>query len=99
MLFVFLNEDGTWIQLVSHKAQAIGSSPTAYTQSSFFSCTYQRVFSKVRFCRVCGFRVRVWVSDRTYKSSGLGYTTLTELTKVPGIVARAYRTHRSSGQV
>ena len=45
------------------------------------------------------FRVRVWMSYRTYRSSGLGYKTLTELTEVPGIVARAYRTHRSSGHV
>ena len=49
--------------------------------------------------RVCGCRVRVWVSYRTYRSSGLGYKTLTELTEVPGRVARAYRTHRSSRQV
>ena len=50
--------------------------------------------SKVGFCRVCGFRVRVWVSYRTYKSSGLGYNTLTELTEVPGV-----QNSKKSGQV
>ena len=59
---------------------------------------FKEIF-KVRFCRIRRFRVRVWVSYRTYRSSGLGYKTLTELTKVPGIVVRAYLTHRSSGQV
>ena len=50
---------------------------------------------KVRFCRVCGFRVRVWVSYKTFRSSGLGYTTLlTELTEVQGIVTRAYPIHQ-----
>ena len=43
------------------------------------------------------FRVRVWESYRTYRSFGCG--SVTELTEVPGIVARAYRTHRSSGRV
>ena len=52
---------------------------------------------KVKLCRVCGFRVRVWESYRTSKSFGYGYGSVTELTEVPGIVARAYRTHRSSG--
>ena len=55
--------------------------------------------SKVMFCRVCGFRVRVWESYRTSRSFGNGYGSVTELTEVPGIVARAYRTHRSSGRV
>ena len=35
----------------------------------------------VMFCRVCGFRVRVW---KSYRSSGYGYGNLTELPKVPG---------------
>ena len=51
------------------------------------------------FRRVCGFRVRVWESCRTSRSFGYGYGSVTELTEVPGIVARAYRTHRSSGRV
>ena len=51
------------------------------------------------FCRVCGFRVRVWESYGTSRCFGYGYGRVTELTKVPGIVARAYRTHRSSRQV
>ena len=51
------------------------------------------------FCRVCGFRLTVWVSNRTSRSFGYGYGSLTELTEVPGIVARAYRAHRSSGRV
>ena len=29
------------------------------------------------------------------RSSGYGYGSVTELTEVPGIVARAYKTHRS----
>ena len=51
---------------------------------------------KVMFCRVCGIRVRVWESFRTYKRFGYGYGSVTELTEVPGIVARAYITYRSS---
>ena len=50
--------------------------------------------SKVMFCRVCGFRVRVWESYRTSRSFGYGYGCVTELTEVPGIVARAYRTQK-----
>ena len=42
------------------------------------------------FCRVCGFRVRVWESYGTPRSFGYGYGSLTEPTEVPGIVARAY---------
>ena len=45
------------------------------------------------------FRVRVWGSYRTYRSSGYGYGSVTEITDVPGIVARAHRTHTSPGQV
>ena len=48
------------------------------------------------------FRVRVWKSRRTYRSSGYGYESLTEITEVPrrftnvvpvpqpGIFTRAY---------
>ena len=38
----------------------------------------------IRFCRVCSLSVRVWVSYRSFRSSGLGYKTLTELTDVRG---------------
>ena len=48
------------------------------------------------FCRVCGFRVWVWESYRTYRSFGYGYGSVTELTEGPGSAARSYRTHRSS---
>ena len=41
----------------------------------------------------------IWGPYRTYKSAGYGCESVTELTEVPGIVAQAYRTHRSSGQV
>ena len=51
---------------------------------------------KAMFCRVCGFRVRVWESYRTSRSFEYGYGSVTELTEVPGIVARGYMTHRSS---
>ena len=44
-------------------------------------------------------RIRVWMSYRTFRSPGYGYKTHTELTEVPGIVTRAYRTHRSAGRV
>ena len=40
--------------------------------------------SKVMFCRVCGFRVRVWESYKTSRSFGYGYGCVTELTEVPG---------------
>ena len=36
---------------------------------------------------------------RTHRSFGYGYESVTQLPEVPGIVARAYRTHRSSGRV
>ena len=51
----------------------------------------------LKFCRVCGFLVRVWESYRTSRSFWYGYESVTELAEVPGIVARAYRTNRSSG--
>ena len=51
------------------------------------------------FSRVRGFRVRAWEFYRTSRSFGYGYGIVTELTEVPGIVARAYRTHISSGRV
>ena len=54
---------------------------------------------KVVFCRVCGFRVRVWGSYRTSRSFGYRYGSVTELPEVPGIVAQAYRTSRTSGRV
>ena len=50
----------------------------------------------VMFCRVCGFRVRVWESYRASRSFEYGYGSVTKLTERPGIVAQAYRTHRSS---
>ena len=39
--------------------------------------------SKVMFCTVCAFRVRVWESYRTYRSFGYGYRSVAELTEVP----------------
>ena len=44
------------------------------------------------------FRVRVLMSYRTYRSSGYGYASVTELTEVPGIVAWTYITRRSAGR-
>ena len=57
-----------------------------------------KIFSP-KFCRVCGFRVRVWGSYGTSRSFGYGYGSVTGLPEVPGVVAQAYRTHRSSGRV
>ena len=34
-------------------------------------------FSKVIFCRICGFQVRVWESYRTSRSFGYGYESVT----------------------
>ena len=62
---------------------------------------------EVTFCRVCGFRVRVWESYRTSRSFGYGYGSYTELREVSGgykicctrnrvLWHGAYRTHRSS---
>ena len=53
----------------------------------------------LKFCRVCGFRVRVWGSYINSRSFGYGYGSVAELPEVPGIVAPAFRTHRSSGRV
>ena len=39
------------------------------------------------------------VLQKTYRNSGYGYGSVTELTEVPAIVARAHITHRSSGRV
>ena len=41
-------------------------------------------YAKDMFCRVCGFRVRVWESYRASRSFGCGYGSVTELTEVPG---------------
>ena len=60
---------------------------------------YTNIISKIMFCKVCGFRVRVWESYRTSRSFRYEYESVTEITAVPGIVAWAYRTHRSSGRV
>ena len=57
------------------------------------------IFNNVVFCRVCGFRVKVCKSYRTSRSFGYGHGSVRELTEVPGIVARTYRNHRSSGKV
>ena len=59
-------------------------------------CAY---YCKVRFCRGCGFQVRVWESYRTPRSFGYGYESVSELAEVPGIVARAYITHRTAERV
>ena len=56
-------------------------------------------FYTLKFCRACGFRVRIWKSYRTSKSFGYGYESVTELPEVPGIVAQTYITPRSSGRV
>ena len=50
------------------------------------------------FCRVYGFRVKVSESYRTSRSFGYEHGSVAELTEVPGIVARACRTHRSFGR-
>ena len=49
---------------------------------------------KVVFCSVCGFRIRVLESCRTSRSLGYGYGSVIELTEVPGIVVRVYRTQQ-----
>ena len=51
------------------------------------------------FCRVCGFRLRVWEFYRTSRSFGYGYASVEELTQIPDIVARANITHRNSERV
>ena len=56
-------------------------------------------FCKGMFCRVCGFRVRVWESYRTSRSFGYQYESATKLPEFRGIVARAYKNHRGSGRV
>ena len=66
-----------------------------YSSRCKFTCME---ISKVMFSRVCGFQLRVWESCRSPRSFGYGYGSATELTEVPSIVARAYRTHRSSGR-
>ena len=56
------------------------------------------LYSKVMFCRVGEFRVRVWGSYITSRSFGYGYGSVIEFTEVPGIAAPEYGTHRSSGR-
>ena len=51
------------------------------------------------FCWVCSSRVRVWGSYRISRTFGYGCGSVSELPEVPGIVAQAYRTSRSSGRV
>ena len=62
-----------------------------FTYSSF--TLYDAHSYKVMFCRVCGSRLRFWES---YRIPGIGYWygSVRELTEVPGIVARAYRTQQ-----
>ena len=60
---------------------------------------YQVHDFNIMFCRVCRFRVRVWECYGTSRSFGYGHGSVTELTEVPGIVARAYRAHKSSGRI
>ena len=74
------------------------------TVQVFGKCLYvysgmKRDICKAMFCRVCAFRVRVWESYRTSRSFGYGYGSVTELTQVPGIVARSCSTHRIFGRV
>ena len=70
------------------------------TPSFTFLCSLIFVeFCALKFCRVCGFRVRVRGSYRTSRSFGYGYESVPELPEVPGIMAQAYRTHRSSRRV
>ena len=76
--------------------QVLRSGVHVFTASSLVCCL--RCF-KIMFCRVYGFRVRVWESYRTSRSFGYEHGSVTELTEVPGIVARAYRTQKSSGWV
>ena len=66
-------------------------------EDSTYSSKYN--MTTLKFCRVCGFRVRVWGSYKTSRSFGYRYGSVTELPEVPGIVAQAYRPHRSSGRV
>ena len=51
------------------------------------------------FSRVCGFRVRVRDTYRTSRIFAYECGSVTELTKVPDIVARAYKTHRTYERV
>ena len=83
------------------------STADGWSKPNFASCVIHQtrplgalvLYCKVMLCRACGFRVRVWESYRTSRSFGYWHGSVTELTEVPGIVARAYRTHRSSGRV
>ena len=52
------------------------------------------------FCRLCRFRVRVWESYGTPEVSGTGMEVLHNSQKFRVLcVARACKTHRSSGRV
>ena len=53
----------------------------------------------LKFCRVCGFRIRVWGSYRTSRSFWYGYGSVAELPELRDIVAQACRTRRGSGRV
>ena len=62
------------------------------------SAHYTDIYSRIMFCTVGGFRVRVWESCRTPRSFGYGDGGVAEFPEVLGIAARAYKTHRSSGR-
>ena len=51
---------------------------------------------KVLFCRVCGFRVRVWWSWRTSRSWGYGYASVTKHTDFRGFWHRLVGSTTSS---
>ena len=57
-----------------------------YVSSSLKKTTGPRAVQKFKvvFRMVCVFRVRVWKSYKTHRSSGYGYDSLTELTEFPG---------------
>ena len=77
-----------------------------FSKIHVFRCSSK--FCKFMFCRVCGFRVRVWESYRTSRSSAYCGTGVHNLHKFRAVTNGAvpvprvlwhgvYRTHKSSG--
>ena len=64
------------------RAHANVASPEKTNHSTIEHCT-------LKFCRVCGFWVRVWVSSRTSRIFGYRYGSVTQLPEVSDIVAQA----------
>ena len=72
-----------------------------YKELKNVSCEYNRLNGSNSTLQAAWYirRVRIFTEHAQVSGTGMHCASVAELTEVPGIVARAYRTHRSCGQV